>query len=271
MNSWIIRYGEIALKGKNRYLFEKKLVENIQKNLKKNKVKYKKIKKPRGRILISSDHDCSILKNVFGIVSISPAIECDPNLESIKETIEEQFLKKIKNNFRVSAKRIDKSIKQTSMQLNKEIGAFVAEKTGKKVKLKEFESEIGIEIVGKKAYIFDKRIQGYGGLPLGIEGEVYCLIEDESSLLASWLIMKRGCDVAPVAFKKLNVDLLNKFSVKDLKLKIIKNLKMLDRNKALVVNDTLKKIKQHDFQGLILRPLIAYSEEQINEELSKIR
>lgn len=271
MNSWIIRYGELALKGGNRNIFEKKLVKNIKDYLKKNKVNHKEIKRTRGRIVVFSDHDCSCLKNVFGIISISPAIECDADIEDIKSAIIKDFIKKIKNkNFRVSTKRVDKSIKTTSIEIDKEIGAFVIEKTGSKVKLKDFEYELGIELINKKAYIFDKRVKARGGLPLGIEGTVYCLIEDKASLLASWLIMKRGCNIIPVSFKEKNIALINKYSTKDLESDIIKKIDELDKKRALVVNDTLDKIKDYDFKGLILRPIIAYSKEEIKEKLKEL-
>ncbi|MEA3430471.1 MAG: THUMP domain-containing protein [Nanoarchaeota archaeon] len=270
MNSWLIRYGELALKGKNRHLFEKKLINNMKSFLRNNKLNHTKILKPRGRIIIFSDDDCSILKNVFGLVSISPAIECKAEIKDICETIEKYFLKKIKENFRVTTKRIDKRIELRSNFVDREIGAFIVEKTNKKVKLKNFESEIGIELVNKKAYIFNKRIKTFGGLPLGIEGEVYTLIEDESSLLTSWLIMRRGCNIIPIAFKKYDINLLNKYNNQNTELKIIKSLKELDNKKALIVNDTLKSLKNYEFKGLILRPLIAYSKEEIKEKLSTL-
>ncbi|MBW3014917.1 hypothetical protein KY330_00685 [Candidatus Woesearchaeota archaeon] len=273
MNSWIIRYGEIALKGKNRKEFENKLVKNIKDFLKKNNIKDFQVVKTLGRIIIQSDKDCSIIKDVFGIVSISPAIRCDANLETIKQIIKENFFKEIKETFRVTTKRTDKSMKFKSMEVDKEIGGYIVEQTNKKVNLKNFKTEIGIELNKNKAYVFSKKIKGYGGLPIGIEGDVYCQINKENkraSLLAAWLIMKRGCEIYPIGFKQTSISLLNKFRSNNLKLKTIKNLSELNTKKALVVDDTLESIKDYNFKGLILRPLISYSEEEIRSSIDSL-
>lgn len=270
MNLWIVRYGELALKGGNRKIFENKLVDNITKYLKKNGLKYKTIKMPIGRILVGSDYDLTIMKNVFGIHNISPAIECEASLEGIKKCVSENFIDKVKDNFRVSAKRIDKRVDLKSMDVAKEIGGFVFETTGKKVKLKDFDYELGIEFIGQKAYVFDEKISGFGGLPLGIEGSVYVLVENEASLLAGWLMMKRGCDVIPISFKKIKIDLLNKYDIEDKKVEIVKDLSGLETDKALVVGDTLDMLKEYNFKGLVLRPLIAYSEDEIKIEILSI-
>ena len=272
MNSWIIRYGELALKGQNRYEFENALINNVRSYLKKYNKGYSKITKSPGRILLYSKSDCSILKNVFGITSLSPAIECQPSIKDIQDVIFGFFLKKIKDkkNFRVSTKRINKNGQLTSNEINRKIGNFIVAKTQKKVKLKDFDYEIGIEIIQNKAYIFDRRIKCFGGLPIGTQGRAYCLVEDKSSLLASWLMMKRGCDIVPVAFKKIKIDLLNKYHPNKLNLKLIKSLQELESNKALVVKDTLPSLCQYAYKGLVLRPLITYSEDKIGQELRSL-
>jgi len=267
---WIIRYSEIALKGKNRCDFEKKLVENIRKYLKKNNIKFEKIKRPPGRIIILSDKDCSILKNVFGITSISKSILCSQDIEDIKKIIKKHFIKNIKDNFRVTVKRLNKNLKINSMDLAKDIGAFIVEKTSKKVKLKESKYNLGIELIDKDTYIFDSKIGCFGGLPKGIQGKAYTLINDKKSILASWLMLKRGCNLIPVGFKDVKLDILNKYSLKEQKLKIIKNFDELNESDTLIVDDTLENIKDYEFKGLILRPIIAYSKKEIDDMLKLI-
>lgn len=271
MNSWIVRYGEIALKGRNRHLFEKRLVDNIKNYLKKNKLNFKEIKRVIGRIVVFSDDDCGILKNVFGIVSISHAIESDLDLNEIKEQLDKFFIKGIKNSFRVSTKRIDKDLPYKSNDIDIDIGAYISEQTKSKVNLKNFESEIGIELFNNKAYIFNKRVKAFGGLPEGIEGKVYCMINGPESLLAAWLMMRRGCYVECIAYDKKDMSWINKYSAHNLKLKIILNLKELDINQALVVDDKLPYIKKYEFEGLILRPLITMSKKEINTKIKAIK
>ncbi|HHI04210.1 MAG TPA: tRNA 4-thiouridine(8) synthase ThiI, partial [Candidatus Woesearchaeota archaeon] len=70
----VIRYSEIGLKGNNRIIFEKKLINNIKDCLKKNKIKYDKIQRLRGRIIIFAEQKLDCLKYVFGISSFSPAL-----------------------------------------------------------------------------------------------------------------------------------------------------------------------------------------------------
>jgi len=116
--------------------------------------------------------------------------------EAVKETIK-GFTKK--TTFRVSAQRIDKSFSLKSMEINMTVGEFIINQTGAKVSLKDFKEEVGIEIIEGSAYIFTKRTDGPGGLPLGVEGNIAALVENKDSLKAALLMMKRGCDVLPFA------------------------------------------------------------------------
>ncbi|MFC1800761.1 THUMP domain-containing protein, partial [Nanoarchaeota archaeon] len=185
----IIRYSEIGLKGKNRFFFEKKLVSNIKYCLKQNNIEFSKVTKPRGRIMVHTDKTCQMLKNVFGISSVSHTKEflTYDDLKQSLPTIPS------KNSFRVSTQRLDKNFKMTSQEVNRELGALIQEKTNAKVDLKNADITVGIEIIENQFYLYTKTIAGYGGLPLGTEGKVYVLVEDETSLLAAWLVMKRGC------------------------------------------------------------------------------
>jgi len=204
-DSVLIRYGEIGLKGKNRSIFEKKLVENIKFHMKKRGIKYKKIERVIGRIIIYGRYeldDIIHLKNVFGIVSFSPAIktEATKNLKKITEISLKLAKENKTENFKIETQRLDKTFPLNSMQINEKVGKIVCKRTGMKVKLDNPGLTIGIEIIkkGKKcsAYIFKDRIAGYVGLPVGIEGKVVCLISGGiDSPVAAWMMMKRGCAV----------------------------------------------------------------------------
>ncbi len=196
----IVRYGEISLKGRNREVFEDKLVENIHKHLLREG-QSAIIKKYRGRILVYTAADPNILKNVLGIVSISEAVETDLDLDRIYEHIYKLIKLKNPRTFRISTQRLWKGFKYTSVELNNIFGEKVITDFGLKVSLKNPELEIGIEITDSHAYIFSDRIPGFGGLPVGIEGTVIALFSGGiDSPVAAWMVMKRGAKVLLLNF-----------------------------------------------------------------------
>lgn len=245
----LCRYGELALKGRNRIFFEKRLVENIRKCLKENKIGFDKIIRVRGRIIIKSNEKCGCLKNVFGLVSFSRAVETDLDLNKIKENSLKLYKK---DSFRISAHRINK-IFLSSQELNEKVGEFIFKKKKAKVNLTKPDVDIGIEIVNDKAYIFNERVKCLGGLPVGVTGLVSLLIQDKNSLKAGYLMLKRGCCLEVVGNKKTNYNTLKKYSygcdIKEVKEPSIKS-------KSLVVSDTLNKIKDYKTELVVLRPLI---------------
>ena len=207
----IIRYSEIGLKGNNRIVFEKKLIENIKDCLRKNNIKYEKIQRLRGRIIIFTEQELNCLKYVFGVSSFSHALVLEPDINEIEKAVSKLAENKKFKTFRVSAQRLNKNFSLTSPEIERTIGSFVCEKLNKKVSLKNFDLEVGIEILDK-AYVFTEKIKCFSGLPVGIEGKVVSLIENKSSLLASLLMMKRGCLIIPVSMKKTDINLIKKFA-----------------------------------------------------------
>ncbi|MBL7148013.1 MAG: hypothetical protein ISS82_04265 [Nanoarchaeota archaeon] len=249
----LCRYGEIALKGKNRIFFEKKLVENIMKCFKENKVDFDKIIRVRGRIIIKSKEKCDCLKNVFGLTSFSRAIETDLDLDKMKENSLRLYKK---GSFRISAHRINK-IFLSSKELNEKVGEFIIKKKKAKVNLGKPDIDIGIEIVNNKSYVFSEKVKCLGGLPVGVTGLVSLLLQDKNSLKAGYLMLKRGCCLEivknKIRNKKINYNTLKKYSygcsIKEVK-------KPSKKSKSLVVNDTLDNIKNYKTGLVVLRPLI---------------
>ena len=265
--SILVRYAEIALKGKNKGDFEHKLVENIREAIRKQNISDFKIERKFSRILIETNTKEIDLTKVFGIYSYSYSKKSDISNEKSIDTIKkivDLFLHDItqKTTFRVSAQRLDKNYPMNSTQIEKDIGAYVVEKTKAKVNLKNFEKEIGIEIIDGIVYVYSEKIRGSGGLPVGIEGKVLVLIEDKNSIDAGILIMKRGCQIIPISYEEKNLEMLEEYSIKALKLSLIKDEKEIDDlakkydAKALVVGQTLKNIKEINTNLLILRPKI---------------
>ena len=258
---WLIRYGEIFLKGRNRNMFERRLVHNIKDCLKKNKINFHKISLVRNRILVYSNDDCSCLRNVFGIVSFSKAFEINQDLDEMNKHAF-KFYKK--GTFRISAQRLEKNFKYNSEQINKIVGAYIVKKKHASVKLKDPDLNIGIELFNKKAYVFGKKINALGGLPVGVEGNIGLLLEDENSILAGILMLKRGCSISLIQKKNVNCDLLKKFCY-GFELKTYKNVPK--GMKALAVNDALDNIKERNFKITVFRPLIGYKLEDVKKWL----
>jgi len=247
----ICRYSEIGLKGKNRNFFENKLIFNIKDCLIKNNVKYDKILKLRNRILIYTDDKCLCLKNVFGLYSISQATEKDLDIEEIKKT----SLKYFKGSpFRITTKRLEKLL-MSSQELNIKIGSYIVEKTKAKVNLEKPKTEIFIEIFNNKAYIFNKKIYCLSGLPVSTEGLVTLLLENKQSILAGFLMLKRGCFLEIIKKKDIPYKVLEKYSYGS-KINLVKTPSK--KSNAVIVKDTIKDLKNYNYKIPVLRPLISY-------------
>lgn len=245
----IIRYGEIALKGDNRGDFERQLVANIKDCLKSNNAQFTEIKRIRGRIFIKSSDECGCLANVFGIISFSPATETDVKIEKIKE---EAFKKYTKGTFRVSCQRLDKSI-ANSLEMNRDIGQFIVDRTKAKVSLKNPDVDIGVELFNKKAYVFNKTIKGAGGLPVGVTGTVALLVEDKNAVKAGLLMMKRGCRLILVKEADIDTKKIEEYAY-GFALKEADEIP--EEAEAIVTSETLETLKKRDFGRLTLMPLI---------------
>jgi adenylyl- and sulfurtransferase ThiI len=286
-DSYVIRYSEIALKKGNRHLFEKKLVENIKKQIKNSKKSYSKVLRPTGRILVDSNDELN-LKNIFGISSFSRAIKVPiekDNFDNIKKIIP-FFAKRLiqdkdKKSFRISCQRTNKNLKFTSVDVEKEIGALFFDQTKKKVQLKNADYELIIELVNNDAYITDEKIRAHNGLPVGIEGAVYGLIDSEEDILACWLVMRRGCNIHPITLtnkSKKDLKFLNKYSPYPLSLMKVKSLAEIEKKDGvhpiIVTGESIKGIKTFNNnieKGFIkLTPLIFWSKNQIKKKLKEI-
>ncbi|MEM0351287.1 MAG: tRNA uracil 4-sulfurtransferase ThiI, partial [Archaeoglobaceae archaeon] len=119
------------------------------------------------------------------------------------EAIKEAALKVLPEDFetfKVSASRRNKNFPLNSIEINKVVGAYLVEKTGKKVDLENPDVTVWIE-VGNEALVYAKRYEGVGGLPVGSAGKVVSLVSGGiDSPVASFLAMKRGCEVVVAHF-----------------------------------------------------------------------
>src|SRR3989449_6423067 len=103
--------------------------------------------------------------------------------------------------FRISARRAFKTYPMTSVELNRELGRFVVERTGARVDLHHGELEIHVEVMPAETFVYADRMEGPGGLPVGASGTVAALLSGGiDSPVAAWRMMKRGCRVLFVHF-----------------------------------------------------------------------
>jgi thiamine biosynthesis protein ThiI len=203
----IARVHEVALKGRNRRHFMRVLTGNITWALRD--VPYRSIKIRTGRILVTlenlSDWPAvrSRVERVFGIQNLSLTLETDTRLESMRQATE--MLLDVEGppvgTFRVRVKRPDKSYPLTSPAVEREIGAFIQERTGAPVKLNHPDLTYQIEILHEGAYVTSGVLPGPGGLPVGTSGQVVALISGGfDSPVAAYRMLKRGCSLTLVHF-----------------------------------------------------------------------
>ncbi|AIF70160.1 thiamin biosynthesis protein thiI [Palaeococcus pacificus DY20341] len=252
----LVRYGEIAVKRGKRREFERKLMENILAALERKGIKAK-AKLIRGRILVDApDEAAKIIAKVPGVVSVSPAKEM--SYDEVPDYLREALKGFAPKSFRVETQRLDKTFLKTSVEVNREIGAFVVGEFGWKVDLENPELVVGIEIINKRAYVFFEKIKGVGGLPIGTQGKVVVLLSGGiDSPVAAFLMMKRGAEVMAVHFdqgknaRKVvenTVKILNDYSPKDIELIMENHFEIL---KPYVV--VLNRLKMREWTCVVCK------------------
>ena len=203
MRCVIVHYHELALKGHNRDYFEQCLIKNIRTAL--NDVGVRQVENLHSRIRIRLPHEASIevvrdrLIRVCGIANflpgrVVPLQLANPNLHELTAAVLEEIESQSFATFRITARRADKRLALTSMDIEKSLGAAVCDRTGKKVSLKNPDLTIYIELLSKEAFCSAEKIEGPGGMPVGVSGRIACLISGGiDSPVAAYRMVKRGC------------------------------------------------------------------------------
>jgi thiamine biosynthesis protein ThiI len=198
-----LRVGELFLKGKNRFLFEKALEQNLRRCLEGRPDV--ELVPSHGRLFVlgADDEDLiSRLSAVFGVASLSPVLFCEKTLPAISATAVE--LAKDHpgtKTFRVSSRRGDKTFELTSQELNRDVGAAVFLATGWKVDLESPDLNIGLEIGPYGTFLWSRNLKGAGGLPTGTGGKALLLLSGGiDSPVAGHFIQKRGLELDAVYF-----------------------------------------------------------------------
>lgn len=202
----LIRYGELALKGKNIKQFLVRLQQNIQQKLKD--FPNVKVRRTQGRMFVMlNGHDpneiIKVLQNIFGIQSMSTAIKVSDNLEQIQQAslyaLQESGNVKT---FKIETRRVKKSFPIRSQEMNRELGAFLLKNIdGLKVDVHNPDILVRVEIRPDATYITSKQVAGLGGLPVGTAGKSLLLLSGGiDSPVAGYQMMKRGVEIEAIHF-----------------------------------------------------------------------
>ena len=201
--AFLIKYGEIGVKGKNRYLFEDALVRQIRYALKKTDGEFE-VTKENGRIYATAvsdfdfDEAVEALKTVFGIIGICPVVQIEDNgFDDLADTVIKYFDSAYPDkhfSFKVNARRARKNYPMDSMEINMEMGGRLLDA------FPELSVLLQIEI-RNKINIYSTEIPGPGGMPVGTAGKAMLLLSGGiDSPVAGYMVAKRGVELEATYF-----------------------------------------------------------------------
>jgi len=203
--------GEIGIKAPwTRKQYERRLASNIKAVLKHYKIAYSTLVRKSGRIYIKThqtEKTAKKVSHVFGVSSLSPALETSSELEDIRDTslrlAKSRFAKE--KSFAVRCHRVGKH-PYTSKDICTQVGECLLTSLPELklcVDLKHPDQTLQAEVREEKTYLFTHTIKGTGGLPLGTQPKLVCLLKgDVHSTVACWMTMKRGCPPIVVRIEK---------------------------------------------------------------------
>jgi thiamine biosynthesis protein ThiI len=202
----VLHYAEIATKGRNRPAFVKRLAQNVGQAI--AGLPLGRVRRLSGRLWIESrdphldlDLVAERLGTVYGLSHWSPARRARLDLEAIKEAALEAVRGATYETFRVSARRAFKDLPLSSLEVDREVGAFLVAARPAKVKLKGADLQVYVEMTPAGAYIYTERRSGLRGLPVGITGHVAGLLSGGiDSPVAVARMQRRGCRATLIHF-----------------------------------------------------------------------
>ena len=210
--SFLIKYGEIGVKGKNRYIFEDALMKQIKYALKKVDGEFAVTKDQGGRIFVEVksddyDHDAVLnaLRHVFGVIAFCPVVHVeDVSIDNLRKEIVKYVdaVFEDKNfTFKINTRRAHKSYPMTSMEVDAALGeAVLMAFPGTKVDVHHPQVDIRVEI-REIVHIYSQETEGAGGMPLGTNGKTMLLLSGGiDSPVAGYMTAKRGVILDAVYF-----------------------------------------------------------------------
>ena len=206
---FLMKLGEVVLKGANKRQFENKLRQNVRRRM-----------KPYGNfdvyIMQSTvyvepmddqadvDGAWDACRSIFGVVSLCRCRPCEKNLDAIYDAVEEYLGEELDcaRSFKVESKRSDKAFPMTSIAISQEIGGRLAEAHPTvEVDVHHPEYTVYVEVRDLAAYVHGPAVPGAGGLPTGVGGRAMCLLSGGiDSPVAAYMMAKRGMEIECVHF-----------------------------------------------------------------------
>ena len=207
---FLIKYGEIGVKGKNRYLFEDALVRQIRYALKKTDGEFE-VTKENGRIYATAvsdfdfDEAVEALKTVFGIIGICPVVQIEDNgFDDLADTVIKYFDSAYPDkhfSFKVNARRARKNYPMDSMEINMEMGGRLLD-AFPELSVDVHNPDVLLQIeIRNKINIYSTEIPGPGGMPVGTAGKAMLLLSGGiDSPVAGYMVAKRGVELEATYF-----------------------------------------------------------------------
>lgn len=206
---FLLKLGEVVLKGLNRRSFEDKLVSNVRRRLKgcgsfQVYVRQSTIYVEPATESCDMDAAYTACRQVFGVVSVARAVPCEKTVVSIVETAKTYLADAFAaaKTFKVESKRADKQFYLNSIQLSQEVGGDLAEVfPNVRVDVHHPDLTVYVEIREKYAYVHAPALPGAGGLPVGMGGHAVSLLSGGlDSPVSSWMMARRGVELEMVHF-----------------------------------------------------------------------
>ena len=201
----IVKTHELALKGKNRPWFMRRLTENLRRATEGAGVS----RVWQGQLMVGltlEDEGCwpevrDRVRECFGVAKFFLANEYPQDLETIREALPVMLERRTFETFRIETNRADKRFPMTSPEVNRDLGRFVEEVTGAGVDLSSPDLTIFLDIQARGILLYFDETPAHGGLPVGASGKVAVMLSGGiDSPVAAWHMMKRGCPAAFVHF-----------------------------------------------------------------------
>jgi thiamine biosynthesis protein ThiI len=205
MPNVVVRYHEIALKGRNRPFFVDKLATSLRRAT--ADLPGIRVRSVSSRLLLDAPEEVSwaLLRErigrVFGVANFSLVGSCAPTFDALRSSVLEWLEDREFATFRVTTKRSNKRFPKRSGEVDRELGAAILATRGGRVDLERPELNVRVEILEDRCLFTDAKLPGPGGMPVGSSGRLVALLSGGiDSPVAAWRLMKRGSNVSLVNF-----------------------------------------------------------------------
>src|SRR5215472_1995222 len=176
----VIRYHEIALKGRNRQFFVERLAHNLRRAT--SDLGAVEVRPRFGRLSVQAGDSIpsellqARVGSVFGVANFSPVLEVPPDIVSLESATLEALKGRSFNSFRVTTKRNFKGFPQNSGEIDRRLGAAIQSATGVRVDLRNPELTVFVEVLKDRIFLALDKTPGLGGFPVGSSGKVLALL-----------------------------------------------------------------------------------------------